>query len=46
MDGLQAVAGTANPERSADLVFVHGLGGGPRTTWMREPKADSTSWPA
>ena len=46
MDGLQAVAGTANPKRSADLVFVHGLGGGSRTTWMREPKDDATFWPA
>jgi len=45
MDGLQAVAGAPGPRRAADLVFVHGLGGGPRTTWMREPSDDATFWP-
>lgn len=45
MDGLQPVAGTANPARAADLVFVHGLGGDARITWMREPKDAATFWP-
>lgn len=45
MDGLEAVAGTANPQRAADLVFVHGLGGDARTTWMREPDDRATFWP-
>jgi pimeloyl-ACP methyl ester carboxylesterase len=46
MDGLQAVAGTANAERAADLVFVHGLGGDSHTTWMRDKESPETFWPA
>ncbi|MDB4873937.1 MAG: hypothetical protein JWM41_383 [Gemmatimonadetes bacterium] len=31
--------------RSPHLVFVHGLGGHIRETWMRNPKDESTLWP-
>ena len=45
MDGLQAVTGTTNPTRNADVVFVHGLGGDARTTWMSDKNDPATFWP-
>ncbi len=45
MSGLQSVAGTANAQREADIVFVHGLGGDWRSTWMHDKADDATFWP-
>ncbi|MFL6520398.1 MAG: alpha/beta fold hydrolase [Chthoniobacterales bacterium] len=33
LEGLHRVCGTRDPNRRADIVFVHGLGGGARSTW-------------
>ena len=46
MDGLAKVSGCENPERAADVVFVHGLGGNARATWMADDKREETFWPA
>jgi pimeloyl-ACP methyl ester carboxylesterase len=43
--GLSAVAGCESASRSCDVVFVHGLGGGARSTWMTAGNAQSF-WPA
>ncbi|MEE8153674.1 MAG: hypothetical protein V3T53_01805 [Phycisphaerales bacterium] len=43
--GVQAVAGTDNPDRLLDVVFIHGLAGDAWTTWMSNPDDDSTFWP-
>jgi pimeloyl-ACP methyl ester carboxylesterase len=32
-DGLHPIANTNEPHRRADIVFVHGLGGGSHSTW-------------
>lgn len=32
-EGLHRIANTTNPDRRADIVFVHGLGGGSHSTW-------------
>jgi predicted alpha/beta hydrolase family esterase len=46
MNGLHAVAGTADNKRLADVVFVHGLGGDARSTWMRDRDDEATFWPS
>ena len=43
--GVQVVAGTDNPGRLLDVVFIHGLAGDAWTTWMSDPDDDSTFWP-
>ncbi|KAH7310789.1 hypothetical protein B0I35DRAFT_439689 [Stachybotrys elegans] len=41
--GLHLIHG--EPESSADVIFVHGLGGSPRGTWTYDRKPDAF-WPA
>ena len=43
--GLQKIAGCNNPNRSLDIVFVHGLGGDSWTTWMSDVADIQTFWP-
>lgn len=47
-EGLHEVANTSNPLRRADVVFVHGLGGGSHSTWRHSSpeKQDHFFWPA
>jgi hypothetical protein len=46
-DGLSRIANTEKPERQADIVFVHGLGGGSHSTWRHgQPDQDTYFfWP-
>lgn len=44
MAKLQKVSGCDNPQRKADLVFVHGLDGDAKTTWQQAGKPE-TFWP-
>jgi hypothetical protein len=32
-EGVHEIANTHNPDRKADIVFVHGLGGSSHSTW-------------
>jgi pimeloyl-ACP methyl ester carboxylesterase len=42
--GLHAVAESNSSERIADVVFIHGLGGGSHTTWAADSAPDQF-WP-
>ena len=44
MADLIPISASLSPERSLDVVFVHGLGGDPLTTW-RSGEDESSSWP-
>ncbi|MFN9071569.1 MAG: SAVED domain-containing protein [Cyanobacteriota bacterium] len=41
---LLPISTVLSPERALDVVFVHGLGGDPLTTW-RSGEDESSSWP-
>jgi pimeloyl-ACP methyl ester carboxylesterase len=47
-EGLHRIANTDQHDRVADVVFVHGLGGNHRTTWLHssEVAAETFFWPA
>src|SRR5262249_39664285 len=45
LEGLGKVGGWDDPERKADVGFVHGLGGAARTSWMAAEKNPATFWP-
>ncbi len=42
-EGVHAIANTERPGRLADIVFVHGLGGGSHSTWTHG-KAGEAGW--
>lgn len=44
MSVLHALANTSNPRLSGDVVFVHGLGGDPVTTWECRPGESWCKW--
>jgi hypothetical protein len=44
MSELSEVGGGRNPDRTGDVVFVHGLNGDPKEYWQRDGRPD-TFWP-
>lgn len=44
MAELTQIHSTTSPN-AINIVFVHGLGGDSRETWMHKPKDDATLWP-
>jgi pimeloyl-ACP methyl ester carboxylesterase len=42
--GLQKIAGCDNTQRAADIIFIHGLGGGASTTWTADGQ-QKLFWP-
>jgi formylglycine-generating enzyme required for sulfatase activity len=44
-EGLHEIANTQNASREADIVFIHGLGGGPHGTWQFKTNARDFFWP-
>jgi len=41
------ISGCENPNRTGDVIFVHGLNGHPRKTWHPQEKSDDDNfWPA
>lgn len=42
--GIHAIAGTENPNRQLDLLFIHGLGGDAYSTWQYENREEYL-WP-
>jgi hypothetical protein len=47
LNDLIEIVGCDNPDRSGDVIFVHGLGGHARGTWHPQEKHDDDNfWPA